>query len=114
MGRRKLSDDELRKHSVSCRLTDSEINRIDTSRPTGWRRGSWLRALALDRKLPKKIPAVNLTAWKVLATAVANLNQISKHLNQKLRTDLQRSELLELRESVQQLRNELLQGPNKK
>jgi hypothetical protein len=113
MGRRKLSDDELRKHSVSCRLTDSELSKIDISRPAGWRRGSWLRALALDRHLPKKIPAVNLHAWKILATAVANLNQISKHINQNLRTDLHKSELIELRESVQQLRTELLKGPDK-
>jgi hypothetical protein len=72
---------EKREHTVSTRLNDAELERLDSLRaPVQMQRGEYLRAAALDR-LPPMIPAINREAWVALSRSAANLNQISARLN---------------------------------
>lgn len=72
---------DKRRHSVSVRLNDAELARLDALRePVRMQRGEYLRAAALHR-LPPSIPAVNRQAWAELARTAANLNQLAHRLN---------------------------------
>lgn len=72
---------EKRGHTVSTRLNDAELERLDSLRtPVRMQRGEYLRAAALDR-LPPVIPEINREAWIALSRSAANLNQISARLN---------------------------------
>ena len=84
-GPQPLPAGEKRLHSVSVRLNDAELARLDEQCSSiKMQRGEYLRAAALHR-LPPTIPAINREAWTELAREAANLNQIAKHLNQGLR-----------------------------
>jgi len=72
---------DRRGHTVSVRLNDSELARLDSQRDAvQMQRGEYLRAAALHR-LPPTIPAVNREAWASLARSAANLNQIARRMN---------------------------------
>lgn len=72
---------DKRRHSVSVRLNDAELARLDALRePVRMQRGEYLRAAALHRLSPS-IPAVNRQAWAELARTAANLNQLAHRLN---------------------------------
>lgn len=71
---------EQRRHSVSCRLTDAEIARLDDLRGEV-SRGEWLR-LAAMAKPPRIVPTVNKVAWADLSRAAGNLNQITRAINE--------------------------------
>lgn len=75
-GRKPVADAELRKHPVTCRLTDAESEKVDRLRG-GMTRGQWLRTAALG-KPPATIPAINQTAWLELSRAASNLNQLAR------------------------------------
>lgn len=75
-GRKPVADAELRKHPVTCRLTDAENEKVDNLRG-GMTRGEWLRTAALG-KPPATIPAINQTAWLELSRAASNLNQLAR------------------------------------
>lgn len=70
---------EQRRHAVSCRLTDAELNRLDELRGEV-SRGEWLRLAAMS-KPPRIVPSMNKVAWSDLARAAGNLNQITRALN---------------------------------
>ena len=72
--------EELRLHSVSCRLTDAELVTLDERRGEV-SRGEWLR-LAAMAKPPRIVPTVNKVAWADLARAAGNLNQITRAINE--------------------------------
>lgn len=71
---------ELRRHSVSCRLTDEEIAILDQRRGKV-SRGEWLRLAALAAP-PRIVPEVNKVAWSDLSRAAGNLNQLSRAINE--------------------------------
>ena len=71
---------EQRLHSVSCRLTDAELVRLDARRGQV-SRGEWMRLAALDRP-PRIVPEVNKVAWADLARVAGNLNQITRAINE--------------------------------
>ena len=79
-GPRPKPDHEQRRHSVSCRLTDAEMARLDARRGQV-SRGEWLRVSALG-KPPRIVPEVNKVAWADLARAAGNLNQITRAINE--------------------------------
>jgi hypothetical protein len=74
-------DHLLRKHRVTCRLTDEEAAQIDLGRPDDITRSEWIRRLALDREIPPKVPEINRAVWTELSRLAGNLNQLSKRLN---------------------------------
>ena len=73
---------DLRTNRISLRLTDSELASIQANaKDTNARKVAlYIRNSALN-KLPVEVPELNKEAWVVLATAVANLNQLMKRLN---------------------------------
>ena len=73
---------DLRINRISLRLTDSELASIQgNAKDTNARKVAlYIRNSALN-KLPVEVPELNKTAWVVLATAVANLNQLMKKMN---------------------------------
>lgn len=92
---------QLVEHASACGLSVSAL----------------LRARALGRPSPKGVaPAINLAAWRELASTTANLNQLSHHLNvaaisaQPFPIDLEEVKLVvaTLSEQVKALRLELL------
>jgi len=93
---------DKRAHTVSVRLNDAELARLDSLREAvRMQRGEYLRAAALHR-LPPTIPAVNREQWAELARTAANLNQIARHLNEGLRGEGERiSESLGIELSAQ-------------
>ena len=91
-------------------MTSAELAELDRGRPEKVTRGSWLRIRALGRELPRPIPEVNREAWTTLATAVGNLNQLAKAVNQGRVTGVTPADLAELTDQVQALRQMLLQG----
>lgn len=94
---------DKRRHSVSVRLNDAELARLDALRETvRMQRGEYLRAAALHR-LPPSIPAVNRRAWAELARTAANLNQLARRLNAG-----EALELAEVRAAVDDLRRRLI------
>lgn len=81
---------DKRGHTVSVRLNEAELARLDLLRDAvQMQRGEYLRAAALHR-LPPTIPAINREAWAELAREAANLNQFAKHLNQDFAGDGER------------------------
>ena len=79
-GRKPKALEALQRHLVACRLTDAELEQLDAGRGV-LTRGEGLRQLALARRLPPAIPAVNRQAYDELARASANLNQLSRRAN---------------------------------
>lgn len=81
MNRRNMKTNEnKRKHPVSCRLTDQELTRIDSQRG-GMTRGEFLRRAAMEAELPPQVPAINKEAWLELSKLAGNFNQMQKQLN---------------------------------
>lgn len=76
----KIPDHERRTHTVSVRLNDAELNKLDSMR-SKYQRGEFLRMSAID-KIPPQVPAVNSAAWVELSRSSANLNQIAKYINE--------------------------------
>ncbi len=107
-GPKPKSKSELRRHPITCRLTDAELEQLDKGRPEKMTRGAWLRMKALKRQLPREIPGLNQQAWTMLSTAVANLNQLSRSVNQGLRSELAVTDLYQITAQVQQVRLQLL------
>lgn len=94
---------DKRRHSVSVRLNDAELARLDALRePVHMQRGEYLRAAALHR-LPPSIPAVNRQAWVELARTAANLKQLAHRLNAG-----ETPALSEVRAAVDELRRRLI------
>lgn len=70
-----------RTHTVSSRLNSAELAWLDAARDaTGRQRGEYMREATLG-KLPRRVPPINEKAWRELAHAAANLNQIAHSLN---------------------------------
>ena len=85
-----LDATDKRGHTVSVRLNEAELARLDSQRDAvQMQRGEYLRAAALHR-LPPTIPAANREQWAELARTAANLNQIARHLNEGQRGDGER------------------------
>ena len=79
-GRKPKSAVDKRQHLVACRLTDAEQAQLERGRGA-LSAGEWLRTLALARRLPRSIPAVNLEIYGALARAAGNLNRLTRHAN---------------------------------
>lgn len=112
MGKRKRGPDpkpesELRKHPITCRLTDQELEQVDQGKPQGMSRGEWIRTKALKRKLPRSIPEMNRQAYAELARLAANLNQYMRAVNQGEVPD-QEPDLFSIYEAVNALRRQII------
>jgi len=80
-GPKKLDEKEKRIHTVSVRLNDNELKKLDERRLLSkMQRGEYLRVVSL-KKVPHVIPKINQDAWVELSRAASNLNQIAYKLN---------------------------------
>ena len=79
-GRKPKSAPDKRQHLVACRLTDAEQAQLERGRGE-LSAGEWLRTLALARRLPRAIPEINHEAYRELARAASNLNQLARRAN---------------------------------
>lgn len=104
-GRKPLAPEDRRRHGVTCRLTDAERDHVDTLRGSVTR-GEWLRRAALSAP-PRIVPELNQQAWLELSRLAANLNQLSRAVNEG-RLERPLVDLAELRQQVQKLRQQLL------
>jgi hypothetical protein len=106
-----LADDQRRTRRVSVYLTPAEHERLAAAAPAGRSVADVLRRAGLGRRIegPPPVPEINREAWRSLARAVGNLNQLAHHANagEYVGAGLA-DELAELREQVQQLRKELV------
>ena len=79
-GRKRLPSHLARKHPVTCRLTDAELEFVDQARgadengKAAVTRGEYIRLAALKAP-PRVVPEVNREAWAELARVSSNLNQ---------------------------------------
>jgi len=68
---------ELRRHPITCRVTDAELAEIDDRRPKSMTRGEWLRTAALHQA-PARVPAVNQEAWGHAGRIAGGLTTLAK------------------------------------
>ena len=78
--------------------------------------GTYLREAGLRRRVVGAVPAINVEAWRDLARAMANINQLAAHLNGGGRFDERGTARIgdaldALREEVRALRLALLGAP---
>lgn len=95
---------DIRTNRISLRLTDSELAAIQrNAKDTNARKVAlYIRNSALN-KLPVEVPELNKEAWVVLATAVANLNQLMRRMNNpsaKVQVDEVKNNINSLRASL--------------
>lgn len=95
---------DIRTNRISLRLTDSELASIQrNAKDTNARKVAlYIRNSALN-KLPVEVPELNKEAWVILATAVGNLNQLMKKMNNpsgKLQVDEIKNNIVSLRTSL--------------
>lgn len=95
---------DIRTNRISLRLTDSELASIQrNAKDTNARKVAlYIRNSALN-KLPVEVPELNKEAWVILATAVGNLNQLMKKMNNpsgKVQVDEVKNNITALRTSL--------------
>lgn len=78
---KKLPPNRLRKHSVTVRLNEVELSKVNQSRGQLSRSG-WLRSSALQQ-LPPSVPEINRDAWHELTTSLQKLNDLTSFLNRR-------------------------------
>lgn len=105
---------ERRTEKITVMVSPSERQALEgQAGAAGLETGVYLRAVGLRHRVAGVVPAINLTAWRELARAAANLNQIAAHLNGGGRFDARGTPRLTealdaLREEVTALRLGLL------
>ncbi|MDB1108854.1 plasmid mobilization protein [Pseudomonas extremaustralis] len=97
---------EIRTNRISLRLKDSELEAIQkNAKDTNARKVAlYIRNSALN-KLPVEVPEINKEAWVILATAVANLNQLMKKLNSSPNSQ---GHVNDMKNTIVELRSSLL------
>lgn len=85
-GPAKLSLDDKRNHCVSVRLNPGELAELDAEREAAgekYQRGEWLRMSWTGVQIKGAVPAINHEVHIELSRTASNLNQLSKHLNER-------------------------------
>ncbi len=78
---KKLPPNRLRRYSVTVRLSEVELNKVNQSRGQ-LSRSCWLRSSAL-KQLPPLVPEVNKEAWHQLTASLQKLNDLTSYLNRR-------------------------------
>jgi hypothetical protein len=107
-GRPRGSGGELRSIMLSCMATPTEAAHVRAlAEDAGWSVAELLRRLALGRRIPRAIPRVNLETWARLGPLAANLDQYLKAVRRGQAADAPAGLLVEIRDLVDALRQEL-------
>ncbi len=100
----KLSESLLRKHCVSVRLNNDELQLLNTKRGET-SKGEWLRLASLD-KFPPIVPPINIEAWKSLSEISQKLNILISHLESKSDgSTLTKTEIFAVKRQISELRS---------
>ncbi|PWV69333.1 hypothetical protein C7425_101246 [Pantoea ananatis] len=75
---KKLPPNRLRKHSVTVRLNEVELSKVNQSRGQ-LSKSCWLRSSAL-KQLPPSVPEINKEAWQQLTGSLQKLNDLTSFL----------------------------------
>lgn len=103
----------VRRHCVSVRLNDPELEQFEVSRGRLARRGEWLRMAAFGQ-LPANprptvaVPEVNTAAWADLARLAANIDPALVSIDLRDADNPQDEPLEGVREAIAALRRELV------
>src|SRR5712692_2613860 len=108
-GRPRLAADRLRSAALPpVRLTQAELGQVEELANThGLSVSALVRRIVLGRRLPQPVPRVNLQAWAKLGPLAGNLNQYVKAINQGRAAGVPLPLLLEIRQLLDTLRDEL-------
>ncbi|WP_336730744.1 hypothetical protein [Pantoea ananatis] len=75
---KKFPPNRLRKHSVTVRLNEVELSKVNQSRGQ-LSKSCWLRSSAL-KQLPPSVPEINKEAWQELTGSLQKLNDLTSFL----------------------------------
>ncbi|MFB4357161.1 hypothetical protein RBJ15_00975 [Pantoea sp. BS_4] len=75
---KKLPPNRLRIHSVTVRLNEVELSKVNQSRGQ-LSKSSWLRSSAFQQ-LPPSVPEINKEAWQELTGSLQKLNDLTSFL----------------------------------
>ncbi|MEB6225526.1 hypothetical protein [Pantoea anthophila] len=78
---KKLPPNRLRKYSVTVRLNEVELSKVNQSRRQ-LSRSCWLRSSALQQS-PPFVPEINRDAWHELTSSLQKLNDLTSYLNRR-------------------------------
>ncbi|HGM7061158.1 TPA: hypothetical protein ACKP7K_004687 [Serratia marcescens] len=78
---KKLPPNRLRIHSVTVRLSDIELRRVNECRNQK-SKSSWLRDSAFNN-IPPIVPEINISAWKELSFSMQKLNNLTQFLSRR-------------------------------
>lgn len=78
---KKLPANRLRRYSVTVRLNEVELSKVNQSRGQ-ISRSCWLRSSALQQ-LPPSVPEMNQLAWQQLTASLQKLNDLGSFLNRR-------------------------------
>lgn len=78
---KKLPPNRIRKHTVTVRLNDIELARVNNLR-NQLSKSCWLRSSALQQ-LPPSVPEPNKEAWNQLTASLQKLNDLTSFLNRR-------------------------------
>jgi hypothetical protein len=84
-GRPRKAAEDRRTERVALYLTPAERAELERrTAMTGWRDvGAYVRRAIMAQRSPRAtVPQVNIQAWGELARTAANLNQLTRHLNE--------------------------------
>ncbi|MBC3946232.1 hypothetical protein H8S21_12950 [Erwinia persicina] len=74
----KLPPNRIRKHTITVRLNDIELAKVNGSR-NQLSKSCWLRSSALQQ-LPPSVPEINKEAWQELTGSLQKLNDLTLFL----------------------------------
>jgi hypothetical protein len=108
-GRPRLAAERLRSAALPpVRLTQAELGQVEAlAEGYGLSVSALIRRIVLGRRLPQPVPRVNLEAWAKLGPLAGNLNQYMKAINQGRAAGVPLPLLLEIRQLLDTLRDEL-------
>jgi hypothetical protein len=108
-GRPRLAAERLRSAALPpVRLTRAELGQVEELANThGLSVSELVRRIVLGRRLPQAVPRVNLEVWAKLGPLAGNLNQYMKAINQGRAGGVPLDLLLEIRQLLDHLRDEL-------
>ncbi|WP_158151264.1 hypothetical protein [Pantoea ananatis] len=75
---KKLPPNRLRRYSVTVRLNEIELSKVNHSRGQ-LSKSCWLRSSAL-KQLPPSVPEINKEAWQELTGSLQKLNDLTSFL----------------------------------
>ena len=103
-------EDKMRERFVNVRMTDDELQLIDSFRKdTALSRSAYLRETALATP-PKVIPSINREQWANLARIGSNLSQLAHQANLDRFNDSVESDVIEALTVLRAVRHQLLGG----